>query len=411
MAKIESEFDWEDLSDSEWNQKFDDTIGAFNERRGEIQHPPSGSKILDGEYDRGILNKYVTEDLIRHYAEAIGDPNPFWRDPTYASGTRWGGIIAPPTFESAIAFGSSYGESLRVPGVIRLNGGNEHRYYVPIRHGDSFTIYDKYEGIEEKRVNDKPYRMFIEKVPRYYVNQREEVVAVGTMRSIYMATPPGKRGKGQATKMYQDKERRYFTEEELDVVRREYDNQLAGVNRRGAETRYWEDVVVGEDIPTVVKGPYDVCDAGARTMVSCYAYAFAIKWAAMRNHLQHHPLDPITGDYMFLRDWHYTDHAAQVRGYPFAVIAGAHNEMMLVHAVTDWMGDDGFVTLIDTQERRMSFYGDMTYIKGKVAKKFVEDGNYLVTLDVWAENQDGVVGSKGEFTIKLVAKAAFDKPI
>ena len=37
------------------------------------------------------------------FARAIGDPNPIYGDPDYATGTEVGGIIAPPTFMQASA--------------------------------------------------------------------------------------------------------------------------------------------------------------------------------------------------------------------------------------------------------------------------------------------------------------------
>ena len=105
-----------------------------------------------------------------------------------------------------------------------------------------------------------------------------------------------------------------------------------------SKDRYWEEVEVGEKIPTIIKGPVDVADACARTMVSCYPYAYAIKWAVMREHLQHHPIDPDTGEHILRRDWHYTDHAANIFGYPYANSAGIQNEMMLVHeSRTGWV--------------------------------------------------------------------------
>ena len=406
MAKIVSEDNWDHLSDSEWNEKLDERIDRFNRGRGEILLPPAPHAIMDDEYVRGINNKLVTEDLIRHYADAIGDPNPFWRDPSYAAGTRWGGIIAPPTYESCIAYGSSFGGRLRVPGVARLAAGNKHEYLKPIRPGDTFSIYDKYAGFEEREVKGKAYRMFIESVPRYFVNQRDEVAAIATHRNIYLATPPGKREKKEK-KMYQDKKRHRFSQEELDIIHQGYEDQLAGVGRRGADTLYWEDVVEGEEIRPVVKGPYDVCDSCARTVVSCYTYAFAIKWAAMRDHLDTHPIDPETGEHRFRRDWHYQDSAARLFGFPYANAGGIHNEMMLVHAVTDWMGDDAFVKVMDSQDRRMNFFGDMTWVKGKVARKFVEDGEHLVDVAVRGENQDGVVHTKANFIVKLIAKAEY----
>ena len=413
MSENTSNFDWDNLSDEEWNKRLDERVVEFNDGRGELKLPPPAIAIMDEEYTRGINNRLVTEDLIRHYADAIGDPNPFWRDPTYAASTRWGGIIAPPTYESCIAFGSAFGGRLRVPGIARLAGGSKHIYNKPIRPGDTFSIYDKYEGFVEKKVTGKNYRMFIESAPRYYVNQRDEVAAIEIHRNIYMATPPGKRGNGKVkeAKMYQDKVRHHYSQEELDVIHKNYDDQLAGAFRRGAKTRYWEDVVEGEEIPTIIKGPVDVSDACARTVVSCYQYAYAIKWACMRKHLDTHPIDPETGEYFMRRDWHYTDHAAQVLGYPYANSAGIQNEMMLVHAATDWMGDDGFVKSVDSQDRRMVFFGDMTFVKGKVGRKFVENGEHLVELNVWGENQDGVLHTKSDFVIKLVSRAEYDKAL
>ncbi len=35
---------------------------------------------------------------IRNFATAVGDDNGLWLDTDYARSTRWGGIIAPPTF-------------------------------------------------------------------------------------------------------------------------------------------------------------------------------------------------------------------------------------------------------------------------------------------------------------------------
>ena len=35
-------------------------------------------------------------DAFRHVAEAYGDDNPLWREPSYAATTRWGDAIAPP---------------------------------------------------------------------------------------------------------------------------------------------------------------------------------------------------------------------------------------------------------------------------------------------------------------------------
>ena len=53
----------------------------------------------------------------------------------------------------------------------------------------------------------------------------------------------------------------------------------------------------------------------------------------------------------------------------------------------------------------MKFPGDMTWLKGKVARKFVWDNDHLVELEVWGEKQDGVIQTKATAIVKLIWKA------
>ena len=46
----------------------------------------------------GAYNTEAAKDAIRHFAEGIGDDNPLWTDPAYAERTRWGTLLAPPSF-------------------------------------------------------------------------------------------------------------------------------------------------------------------------------------------------------------------------------------------------------------------------------------------------------------------------
>jgi len=40
----------------------------------------------------------VEEGAIQRYAQAIGDPNPLYNDPDFASKTKYGRLLAPPGF-------------------------------------------------------------------------------------------------------------------------------------------------------------------------------------------------------------------------------------------------------------------------------------------------------------------------
>lgn len=86
----------------QWNKAVDEWVKSENERAGRVykpsigMYPPKVEGLLVSEM--GINNKVATADLIRHYADGIGDTNPLWRSEEYAKNTRYGGIIAPPGF-------------------------------------------------------------------------------------------------------------------------------------------------------------------------------------------------------------------------------------------------------------------------------------------------------------------------
>jgi acyl dehydratase len=395
------------LSEAEWNRLVDEHFVELNKRKGDIIIPPPTHVLIESEYQQSQNNKFITEDLIRHFAYAVGDPNPLWRDPDYARSTRWGGIIAPPTFDFCIASsdgaGNAPGGSFLLPGFNLFAGGNKHEYFGVIRPGDEFRVVDKYLGVEEKEVKGKTYRLFLEKGKRSYINQRDEVVVIATARRIMTGTPPGKIAATQG-ELYKDIKRHHYSQEELDVIHRAYDDELAGKNRRGAEVRYWEDVAVGDELQPVVKGPLDTSDACSAMLVE-YGGAFAIKWNIMRGSIDSYPIDPQTGEHRFRRDWHFEDSLAQISGVPYAFQIGKFSEMILSHVVTNWMGDDGFVKVLDFRIQRINIMGDMNWLKGKVIRKYVDSGEHLVDLDIWAENQDKRVVTKGIATVRLIARS------
>jgi hypothetical protein len=125
----------------------------------------------------------------------------------------------------------------------------------------------------------------------------------------------------------------------------------------------------------------------------------------MRGAIDSYPIDPQTGEHRFRRDWHFEDSLAQISGVPYAFQIGKFSEMILSHVVTNWMGDDGFVKVLDFRIQRINIMGDMNRLKGKVIKKYVDNGEHLVDLDIWAENQDGKVVTKGIATVRLVSRS------
>src|SRR5690606_27980533 len=83
-----------------------------------------------------------------HYAHGIGDDNPLWCDPQYAQNTRYGGIIALPSFLFATSrIVSGYVGGL--PGVHAMWSGADWTWHKPIRRNDEIRTDAYLNGLME----------------------------------------------------------------------------------------------------------------------------------------------------------------------------------------------------------------------------------------------------------------------
>ena len=68
------------------------------------------------------------------------------------------------------------------------------------------------------------------------------------------------------------------------------------------------------------------------------------------------------------------------------------------------MGDDGFFRALDTIGLVVLPIGDTIFSRGKVTKKYIENGEYLVDFDVWVESIRGHVSFFAKAKASLVSK-------
>jgi acyl dehydratase len=98
----------------------------------------------------------IEKESIRRFAEAIGDPNPLYRDEEYAKRYGFRSIIAPPGFTPSYSFPIKIGKAVDRGGDIRakftrgLNGGGEYEFFQPIQAGDILSITNKISDIYER---------------------------------------------------------------------------------------------------------------------------------------------------------------------------------------------------------------------------------------------------------------------
>lgn len=124
----------------------------------------------------GPINTLQVEaSAIRRFAEAVGDPNPLYYDHEFARTTRWGGIIAPPTFLCVLM------PPLPIPpieyGSSRLNGGTLYQSFLPVRPGD--VISGQTRLAEVRAVQARSGAMLIQEREFSYVNQNGATVCIG----------------------------------------------------------------------------------------------------------------------------------------------------------------------------------------------------------------------------------------
>lgn len=331
-------------------------------------------------------NHEATRDTIRHYAWGIGDDNPLYCDPDYAARTRWGGIIAPPTFVFGICDGLV---APGLPDIQWFGAGRELFLDRPIRRGEEISVRGRYTGAREAG-GGHVERMILQTSEVDYLDAAGARVAMVRTHAFRIA----RQGAASSLK-YAPRATQTWSAEDLarieDAVLNEY--------RRGAV------------LPGTVRGPLTLMD------MTCY-YAGAVgtpgykstklRWK-YRHWARHAPerlpntYDPSYFGAAIVPSIGHQDSkvATSELGMPGAYDNAAQRFGFITGCVTNWMGDDGELKAIKLRMKLPVIFGDALYTKGKVTGKRQVDGQGLVDLEVWGENQLGQVVATGDATVAL----------
>jgi len=152
-----------------------------------------------------------------------------------------------------------------------------------------------------------------------------------------------------------------------------------------AKQLYWEDVAEGGEVTPLAK-------VATSQML--------VKWAGA------------SGD---MNPLHYDNSFAAGQGVGKPIVHGALKRQWLIHLMTDWIGEEGFLKKFSCQYRSMDYpramktmteseEGETWWCKGKVTKKYSEKGEHLVDCDIWVENGKGEVTTPGKATVTLPSR-------
>lgn len=333
-------------------------------------------------------------DTIRHYARAIGDENPLYLDPDYGASTRHGGMIAPPTFPYAVFSTIVMPKLLGIQGVY---GRAQWTYTRPIRRGDVIRASARVTGWEEKR-GRRAGRFIIQVGESLYEDAAGELVARCITDTVRVPRSGAREG------LHHEPRARYeYTEEELKQIERD----VFAEEVRGTTPRYGEDVVIGDRLQPVVKGPYEREDllvfySGA---LPDHYHTCERRWQ-MRHGTAINNLDPRRYRLPNSGYGHQDPSAAANVGMPNAYDNGCQRVSWFGHLMSNWMGDDGFLAALDVRVREPNIYGDTLWLRGTVSSKERAEKDWLVTVVVSARNQMNIVTADGTATVRLPARIA-----
>ena len=175
---------------------------------------------------------------------------------------------------------------------------------------------------------------------------------------------------------------------------------------RGAEPRFAEDVAVGDELATMAKGPMTVTGfiAYAQGWGGLYIRANKLAWQQLRKH----PglgIPNAFGIPDVPERVHWENDLATDVGTPAAYDYGPERCSWLTHHLTNWMGDDGFLTAHRSQIRHHNTVGDWLVITGRVTGTTTDDdGRPLVEITQEARNQHGDLSATGVGLVRLPSR-------
>ncbi len=355
-------------------------------------------------------NYEVSRDGLRHFANGYGDDNPLYCDETYARGTRWGGLINPPTFlytmgedasprpvppeNKALLRGDPFA------GLGSYQAVMEFEWWRPIGLGDQLKCLRSQVGVADKR-SDFGGRSAHVTHDFIYADQRGDLHAIqrGTWINAERHTSRERKKEREQPEPY--------TPEQLAEIDAAYEAET----RRGADKRYFEDVEIGDAVDPKVKGPLRTTDVivwhlgwGMQlTPPGAFRLSYLIRKKAPGLFPPNDLNIPDT-----VQRLHWEPARAQELGLPTSYDYGGLRETWLCHLVTDWMGDDAWLWKLECQHRRFNFVGDTTWLTGEVVDKVQTETPTGVRSEVHVEirctNQRGVVTSPGKAVVLLPSR-------
>jgi acyl dehydratase len=358
----------------EINRQIDEWVAATRELTGKEAQ------------ERETWNYDVTPDTIKHFCYGTDDDNPLFIDPGYAANTKYGKQVAPPGYLFSVMYPILHGKPMKAP-LASLIGGVKMEWERPIYVGDRLHAVCKQKQFFEK-INKEGRRLNFVISEISYLDAKDELVGIANGTMI-MATQIG-------NQVMFERPIHKLSNEDLKKLEEIWRAQ----KRTGSEKLSCKNIEIGQSIPSIVRGPLTIGDMIAWNAGIGPSYK-AGRWGFLEviNKPHAQSLNPALNFPVKYSMQHEDINLAAGRGMPGPFDNGVMRFAWAAPLVTNWMGDDAFLKMLDIQVRAPGIYGDVTTFEGVISEK--NDAESTVKIDITGTNQTGQVSTKGSALVKL----------
>lgn len=329
------------------------------------------------------------------WAGAFDPKNPLYNAPTYGLSTRWGGLIGAPLYEECFTL-----TTWNAPVPKGLGGpchgycgvpfmlGEEWEFVRPVKVGEFLRVYRHKPTLTKDETEDTDgIHRFTLKSHDVDLVDREGNVIANSKCFLRMWL-----GNKRAPKLPPNDP--VYTPEEIQRIQNIYRNEMI----RGSTPRFIEDVNPGDVLRPAVLGPTTEWDMMVISVGRQDQKLLPMLELGNQVNGPSVP-DPITGVPKCFMECHIANDTAHTLGLPNAIHAGAVDRSLLMRIVTNWMGDDGFVTSFHWQPLKDTYVGDTLFASAAVTA--VEEETGICSIDAVLHNQNNIQTAAAQLKVRL----------
>lgn len=344
-------------------------------------------------------NTEASADNIRQYVWGVGDDNPLYLDDDYGAASIWGTRLAPGSFLHSIR---STVVAPKLPGVQWIFAGVGWTFFRPLVLGDRFTTRAYLVDMQDKR-GRMADRWILQNGRIDYLDADGGLVA--RAGSSIARTPRGPALAAAGSQRTGAAPVTDYSPQDLDFIA----SSMLAETARGRAPLSFEDVTVGEELPTMLRGPLTQTDLIAWY---CGTMGQEIYGGPLKRGVRYraaHPdylVDEATGQKLPAGRGHVEPAAGIAVGMGGGYDLGPMRLNWVEQSITNWMGDAGFIHQLDITLRRPNNLGQTSRIDVTVVSKNVIEDYGLVELVARVENWQGELTAQGRAAVVLPRQAS-----